>query len=549
MQTDASQDGIGAALIQNQEGNDRVIAYASRTLSGPEKNYSVTEKECLAIVWGIKKMRPYLEGYHFVVETDHQSLKWLQSLKNPTGRLARWVMDLQQYSFDIKYKKGVLNKLADTLSRSPVNICLIEEIQCTWYDKKLKEIEENPENSPDFKIIDGKLYKHFFDRNDFTEPELSNPWKLCLPENLRNNVLLENHDEPTAGHMGIAKTISRIAKRYYWPGMFRTISNYVRKCLVCQKYKSSQQQTAGMMSFSPTNGPWDTVSTDLIGPLPRSSKGNNYVIVFQDRFTKWTEVQPIRKATTAKVCEIFRHKILSHFGCPRVVISDNGTQFNSKKFSKFLSTLSIRHHKTSLYTPQANPVERRNKDIRTIISQYCEKDHRKWDQFIPEFIFAINSAVHDSTGFSPAFLNFGRELELPNGLYKSNEELTPNTEQDVRNRALNISKMEEVFELVNLNIERAFTKQSRYYNMKRRDFQYKVGDNVMKRDHHLSSGAKGFASKLASKFSGPFIISKVISPNIYNLKNQSNKEICNVRIKDLKKAHIPSFRFEVLWFG
>jgi hypothetical protein len=96
-------------------------------------------------------MRPYLEGYHFIVETDHQSLKWLQTLKNPTGRLARWVIDLQQYSFDIKYKKGVLNKLADTLSRSPLNVCFTEEIANGWY-KKFIEVQKNPDNYPDFKI-------------------------------------------------------------------------------------------------------------------------------------------------------------------------------------------------------------------------------------------------------------------------------------------------------------------------------------------------------------------------------------------------------------
>ena len=105
LQTDASDLGLGVALTQNIEGNDQVIAYASRSLTSCEKAYSTTEKECLAIVWGIEKMRPYLEGYHFTVLTDHQSLKWLRTLKNPSGRLARWQMSLQQYSFDIKYRK------------------------------------------------------------------------------------------------------------------------------------------------------------------------------------------------------------------------------------------------------------------------------------------------------------------------------------------------------------------------------------------------------------------------------------------------------------
>ena len=166
LQTDASQDGIGAALIQNQEGNDKVIAYASRTLANPEKYDSLTEN--LAIVWEIKKMRPYLEGYHFVVKTDHQSLKWLQTLKNPTGMMGNWSSTIYIWY----HKKEVLNNLADTLSRSPLNVCLTEEIPNSWYSKKITEVQENPDNYPDFKILNGKLYKHFFERTDFTEPEL-----------------------------------------------------------------------------------------------------------------------------------------------------------------------------------------------------------------------------------------------------------------------------------------------------------------------------------------------------------------------------------------
>ena len=123
-------------------------------------------------------------------------------------------------------------------------------------------------------------------------------------------------------------------------------------------------------------------------------------------------------------------------------------------------------------------------------------------------------------------------------MYKNSNDLIPNSQEDVINRASNLSKMKDIFEFVHLNIERAFGKQSHYYNLRRRDFHFKVGDNVMKRDHFLSSGSKGFASKLAPKYSGPFVISAVVSSNIYNLRNQQNQEIKHVHIKDLKKAFI-----------
>jgi hypothetical protein len=117
IQCDASDTGLGGVITQNIEGNERVIAYASRTLSRTERNYSVTERECLAVVFCIEKFRPYVEGTHFTVLTDHYSLLWLNRLKEPTGKLARWSVKLQQYSFDLIHRKGTFNIVPDALSR------------------------------------------------------------------------------------------------------------------------------------------------------------------------------------------------------------------------------------------------------------------------------------------------------------------------------------------------------------------------------------------------------------------------------------------------
>lgn len=120
VQTDASDVGLGGALTQVIDGEERVIAYVSRTLNAAEKNYSVSEKECLAIVFAIEKLRPYLGGFHFTVISDHMSLKWLNSIKSPSGRIARWAVFLQQFDFEVQYRKGSMNQLADSLSRNPL---------------------------------------------------------------------------------------------------------------------------------------------------------------------------------------------------------------------------------------------------------------------------------------------------------------------------------------------------------------------------------------------------------------------------------------------
>ena len=117
VQTDASDVGLGAVLLQEVEGLERVLEFASRVLAPAERNYSVTERECLAVVWAIGKFRPYIDGYDFKVVTDHSSLRWLCQMKNPTSRLARWALELQGHKFTIEHRKGHLNYVADALSR------------------------------------------------------------------------------------------------------------------------------------------------------------------------------------------------------------------------------------------------------------------------------------------------------------------------------------------------------------------------------------------------------------------------------------------------
>ncbi|KAL6417016.1 hypothetical protein ACFW04_014726 [Cataglyphis niger] len=214
LQTDASTSGLGAVLTQNFEEGERVIAYASRTLNSAEKNYSATELECLAVVWGIRRMKGYLEGYPFTVITDHQALKWLQRLEAPTGRLARWLFELQQYDLEVKYRKGTLNRVADALSRQP-EVCVAKPRRSGWYQRVLEETERDPPNRPDFRIQNGKLYKHILHSLNFKETSAEEQWKECVPKKQRTKILNQHHNEPTAGHLGIAKTIARIAEHFY----------------------------------------------------------------------------------------------------------------------------------------------------------------------------------------------------------------------------------------------------------------------------------------------------------------------------------------------
>ena len=164
LQTDACSTGLGAALTQVQDGHERIIAYASRNLNKAERNYTVTEWECLAVVWAIRKYREYLAGYHFTVVTDHSSLKWMCRQKNSVGTVARWAMELAQYDFDIHRKGSSLHYVPGALSRmfedESEGLNAISETTDMWYEKRIKAIEMHSKLFKNWTVHEGRIYFH-----------------------------------------------------------------------------------------------------------------------------------------------------------------------------------------------------------------------------------------------------------------------------------------------------------------------------------------------------------------------------------------------------
>jgi len=554
LQTDASSVGLGAVLTQNIEGEERVIAFASRALADPEKKYSVTEQECLAVVWAIQKFRPYLEGYRFTVITDHSSLRWLHNLKNPTGRLARWALELLEYDYEVVHRKGALHHVPDALSRmyegdeientvtaaiGAVNLVTkdivdVEGTQDEWYRKRYKEVVSSPERYRQWKVVDGQLY---FLRPKPVVSEIVEDldrWKLVLPREYRREALRESHDAPQAGHLGVEKTYQRVAVNYFWPNLFRDVTNYIRTCDACQRAKVEQASPAGLMGRRIADGPWTVVAADIIGPLPRSKAGFQYLLVVQDLFTKWVECKALRSATGTKICEALEDLVISRWGTPKFILTDNGTEFINRVVKAFAEEHNITHTTVPPYHPQANPVERVNRILKTMMISFIEQDHREWDKYLSEFRFAYNTAFHSSLGTSPAFLNLGRELEPTQSLSRRSQETTEVESGDVANWSERMSKLRFLREWVIENLDKAYQKQSSRYNLRRRTRAFNVGDLVLKRQHILSSAAQNVAAKLAHKFQGPFRIKGVISPVVYELARLDESPAGKIHIQDLK---------------
>lgn len=490
LQTDASAVGLGAVLTQSHEDGEHVIAYASKTLSSAERKYSVTERECLAVIWAIRKYRPYIEGYHFTVVTDHSSLQWLHNLKNPTGRLARWALELLGYDYTIVFRKGALNHVPDALSRIPEGnpelVAVIVPRPATWYERRKQDIINSPKKYPAWKIENDSVY---FYRPDPTINDVIrdlSAWKLVVPDDDRNLVLQNLHSEPQAGHLGIEKTYKRIATSHYWPGLFKDVTNIIKRCVTCQRCKVEQRVPAGLMGRRVVEQPWVVVAMDMMGPFPPSRNGYVYVLVIQDLFTRWMECCPLKKATGKKICEAFEELVISRWGAPEVILTDNGTEFKNHALRELAETYNITHTTTPPYHPQANPVERVNRILKTMIISFLERDHRDWDLHLSEFRFAYNTASHSSLHTSPAFLNFGRNPKPANQLPNQNPEDLEVERQPPELWAERMKRMRHLRDWVTENVDDAFTRQAEQYNRHHRPELFAVGDLVLKRHHVLT---------------------------------------------------------------
>ena len=339
--SDASGYGIGLILTQKREtdGAAAVVAYASRTLTKAEMNYSTTEKECLGVVWSTKVFRPYMYGRPVTVVTDHNALCHLMSAREPAGRLARWALRLQEFDITITYKAGRRHADADCLSRyplttvasltmdhdqpAPLSMGTREIASKQRDDQRLRTLFEKAEHNPAYEVHDEVLYKRNF--NPAGRKHL-----LVLPKSVREEALTAAHAEPQAGHMGLAKTYGRLAQRYYWPGMYRDATKFVYNCLDCQRRGRAIGPVPNLQHMNTPAEPFHTVGIDLAMFNP-SRKGNRQVVTAIDHLSKYLVAEPLPNGTAEEIANFLVNRVILQHGTPRVLVSDRGKAFLSER--------------------------------------------------------------------------------------------------------------------------------------------------------------------------------------------------------------------------
>ncbi|OIR56592.1 MAG: uncharacterized protein A8A55_2659, partial [Amphiamblys sp. WSBS2006] len=355
VRTDASLKAIGGALIQTDDkGNEYVVAYESRVTQKAESNYPIHQLELLAIVHCVGQWRCFLEGRHFVIETDHKSLEYLFSQRNLDRRMGRWVEKLSHYMFTIKYVKGEKNVVADALSR------LVD----TEGGKRVPSVQE----------------------------------------------LRELHKD--LGHIGRKSLLAMAKDRFRKEGLEKLVNEVTDSCEECVKTTRRDGSQAKMNPLGACD-PFERWGLDAIGAMPQTEDGSKWIFTAVDYGTKWPVAIPVKELTAEAALQFVEREIIGKFGAPKEIVTDRGSCFTASSFIE-----GVRKHGTVLKFastghPQTNgAVENFNGLLGKLILRLSGDNKTIWNKMLGKALFGCRVRVNEATKFSPFELVFGRKPRL-----------------------------------------------------------------------------------------------------------------------------------------
>ena len=437
MAADASAYGVGAVISHIlPNGEERPIAFASRTLTSAESNYAQIEKEALALVFGVRKFHQYLFGRKFTLVTDHKPLMAILGPKKgipslAAARLQRWAILLSAYNYTIEFRATAAHANADGLSRLPLpdsepldqfqdvnmfNILSIDTLPVTS-----KDIQQATRRDP----LLSKVVTYVQSGWPTVVPNEMKPFKsretelglegnclmwgnrIVIPTKLQPTILTSLHEN----HPGISRMKS-IARSYvWWNGLDKAIETLAQSCLSCQAVKAAPP-AAPLHPWMWPNSPWTRIHIDFAGPF----QGQMFLIAV-DAHSKWPEVVEMTTTTTTNTLSALRD-MFGRWGLPEQIVSDNGPQFISEEFATFVKKNGIQHTRCAPYHPSSNGLAERFVQTFKRAMKASERDGRPLSHRLAEFLLTYRATPHATTGVSPSSLFLQRQIRTRFDLLK-----------------------------------------------------------------------------------------------------------------------------------
>ena len=365
-----------------------MIAYWSKQLQKAERNYSTIEREALAVVGAVKKFYPHLYGFSFKLVTDHNPLTFLKSIKDTRGRLIHWLLFLQQFTFTVEYKKGTSHSNVDTISRRSPDATIVAAVETYTFLKDLDVLTKAQSADPELAALKAQLeqgtvlqgcspglLKCFLKDSLLCRKYKESATQLTYTQiiilgNPKSTVLQEVHD-----HLGIKKTFDRVKARFYWPGYEKDVECWVQQCQQCQQRNPPPPHPPAPLGTMKATQPFERLSWDIMVPLPTSYKGNKYILVITNLFTKWVEAFPLKDTTTNTLATFMLNEIVCHYGVPGSLHSDQGANLCSGVIHSLCQLLGISTTRTLAYHPEGNgQVELFNHTLEAMLAKIIQDD-------------------------------------------------------------------------------------------------------------------------------------------------------------------------------